>query len=341
MFRPALAMGRLYAEMRIEVCVEEPVATSPARREQAARAQLPHALEAVSEPPPDRHGKVRDIYERGDELLFVTTDRVSAFDVVLGTVPFKGALLTEQAVFWLEKAKDILPTHLLERVDPQVMRVRRAEPLAFELVVRGYLAGSLMREPAGSRGQGYGLRVDPSVPAYGRFEAPLITPTTKAALGAHDEPCSLDDLVARGVISRRHLDEALERALALYALGSEVARSRGLLLVDTKYELGLVQGELVLIDEVHTADSSRYWLAASYEERLARREAPEMLDKERLRGWLRDRGYSGEGEPPPLSDEVRIDLASHYWELSELITGQPFAPGVGPVAPRVARALLP
>lgn len=301
------------------------------------RAQLPHALERCEAPPPTRHGKVRELYERGDELLLVATDRVSAYDVVLGTIPFKGALLTEQAAFWLERAREVIPTHLLERPDPQVMRVKKATPFAFELVVRGYLAGSLLREPAETRGGAYGLVIDPSIPAYGAFPSPLVTPTTKAPLGAHDEPCSPEELVRRGVCTRAQMDEAIERALALFELGQEHARDRGLILVDTKYEMGLVDGRLTLIDEVHTADSSRYWIAASYEERLRRGEPPEMLDKERLRRWLREElGYLGEGPAPALPDDVRVDLAAHYWGLTETLMGRAFEPLGGPVAGRVA-----
>lgn len=311
--------------------------TPEANIRERCRAQLPHALERCSDPPPSRHGKVRELYERGDELLLVATDRVSAYDVVLGTIPFKGALLTEQAAFWLERAREVIPTHLLERPDPQVMRVRKAQPFAFELVVRAYLAGSLLREPAETRGSAYGVRVDPSLPAHGAFPTPIVTPTTKEAVGAHDQPCSPGELVRRGVCTRAQMDEAIERALALFRLGREHARDRGLILVDTKYEMGLVDGRVTLIDEVHTADSSRYWIAASYEERMAKGEPPEMLDKERLRRWLREeRGYLGEGPAPALPDDVRVDLAAHYWSLTETLTGRPFEPLGGAVAARVS-----
>jgi phosphoribosylaminoimidazole-succinocarboxamide synthase len=309
-------------------------------REAIIRAQLGHTLEGMTNPPPARKGKVRDIYERDGELFLVASDRVSAYDVVLGTVPFKGAMLTTQAAFWLERAADILPTHLLEQVDPQVMRCRKAEPLAFEMVVRGYLAGSLLREPAETRGQKYGLRIDPDVGGHRAFPEPIITPTTKADVGEHDEPCSLQDLVASGVVSQKHLDESCEKALALFAAGSAHAKERGLILVDTKYELGLIDGELVLIDEVHTADSSRFWIADSYQARVDAGETPEMLDKERLRRWLRtERDYTGDGEPPELTDDVRVDLALHYWDLTERVAGVSFEPVSGDVAGRVGPLL--
>lgn len=310
--------------------------TSEARRRELCTAQLEHTLERCTAPAPARHGKVRDIYERGDELLLVATDRVSAYDVILGTVPYKGALLTEQAAFWLELAADVLPTHLIGRPDPQVMRVKKARPFAFELVVRGYLAGSLLREPPETRGSAYGLRVDPGIKAHGQLPEPLVTPTTKEEVGEHDQPCSLEDLVQRGVATKAQLDEAVQAALALFRLGGDLAKERGLLLVDTKYELGLVGDRVTLIDEVHTADSSRYWIADSYEERQARGEPPEMLDKERLRRWLREQhGYMGNGPAPALTDDVRVDLAAHYWQLTEQVTGREVAPVPGPVRDRV------
>jgi phosphoribosylaminoimidazole-succinocarboxamide synthase len=276
-------------------------------------------------------GKVRDVFVDGDELLLVATDRVSAFDVVLGTIPLKGQLLTEQSAFWLEKARDIAPTHLLERVDAAVLRCRRAEAFPVELVVRGHLAGSLLREPPETRGRAYGVVV-PDVGPYQAFPAPLITPTTKEAVGLHDQPCSLDDLVAGGRISRAHLERAVEIALALFRLGQGHAAAQGLILVDTKYELGLIDGAVSVIDEVHTADSSRFWVAASFADRVARGEAPEMLDKENLRRWLLAQGFSGTGPPPALDDAVRADLAAHYWTLTERVLGRPFSPQPGGAA---------
>jgi len=314
------------------------VASDP--REGPIRAQLQGTLRELRDPVPTRRGKVRDIYEKGDEIFLLATDRVSAFDVVLGTIPFKGALLTEQAVFWLERAADIVPTHLIERIDPQVMRCKKAEPLAVELVVRGYLAGSLAREPATTRGHRYGLELDPKLRIYDRLPEPIITPTTKADVGEHDEPGTLAEFIDSGVVSQKNLHEACERALELFAAGQTHAAERGLILVDTKYEFGLIGGELVLIDEVHTADSSRFWVGATYGKRVAAGEAPEMLDKERLRTWLRaEHDYLGEGPAPALTDDVRADLSLHYWDLTERVTGRPFEPEAGDVAARVSPRL--
>ena len=304
------------------------------------RANLNATLEGVETPAPWYRGKVRDVFARAsapgpaDELLLVATDRVSAFDVILGTIPFKGALLTEQATFWLEKANDVIDTHLIERVDAQAMRCRRAEAIPVELVVRGYLAGSLLREPAERRGSAYGLRIDPRIGNYAQLPAPIVTPTTKEAVGKHDEPCSLADLVRTGRVEQGHLDRCVEAALALYKLGAAFAAGNGLLLVDTKYEFGLIDGRVVLIDEVHTADSSRFWLADTFAARLAASEPPDMLDKERLRRWVIGRGFQGHGQPPTLTDEVRIDLAAHYWDLTERVLGRTFTP---PATEPVAR----
>lgn len=302
----------------------------------AARAHLNLTLAGMDDPPPSYRGKVRDVYARGDELLLVASDRVSAFDVVLGTIPFKGQLLTEQAAFWLEKASAICETHLLERVDPQAMRTKRTQPIPVELVVRGFLAGSLMREPKESRGNAYGLTLDPSLADYAPLPAPIITPTTKEAVGVHDMPASLEDLVATGrIASKAQRERIVEMALALFALGSAHAKAHGLLLVDTKYELGLLGDRVILIDEIHTADSSRFWVADTYAARRAAGEPPDMLDKERLRRWLLERGFSGTGTPPALSDDIRVDLAAHYADLTERVTGRAFVPVTGDPAARV------
>ena len=307
--------------------------TTDAHRRSAITAALADAVNGLDDDDlkPTHRGKVRDVYVRGAELLLVATDRVSAFDVVLGTIPLKGQLLTEQSAFWLEKAATVGKTHLIERVDAAVLRCKKAEAFPVELVVRGWLAGSLAREPVETRGNAYGLRLDPALQPFRAFDKPIITPTTKEAVGVHDEPCSLTDLVSAGRLQARHVDEVCRLALELFALGAAHARQRGLILVDTKYEFGLIDGEVAIIDEVHTADSSRFWVQGSHAERVAAGQAPEMLDKENLRRWLLARGYNGQGTPPTLSDEVRVDLAAHYWDLTERVLGVPFRPTAGGV----------
>lgn len=308
------------------------------KRVEIAKAK-DNAVDVVPGLTPTHRGKVRDVFIKGDELLLVATDRVSAFDVVLGTIPLKGQLLTEQSAFWLEKASAVAKTHLIERVDPAVLRCRTAKAFPVELVVRGYLAGSLMREPVETRGKAYGVRIDPAIAAYAPFAEPIITPTTKEAVGVHDQPCSLKDLVDGGRLSAAHLDRVVEIARALFVMGQKHADENGLILVDTKYELGLIDGEVCVIDEVHTADSSRFWVKESYAARLAAGEPPEMLDKENLRRWLLSRGFSGHGTPPPLDEAIRADLASHYWSLTERVLGRRFAPQPSHLAARVVSFL--
>lgn len=307
-------------------------ALDAAARQDLLNRALQHPLEKVDGLDPDYRGKVRDVFHRGDELFLVATDRVSAFDVVLGTVPLKGALLTEQSTFWLQKTADICPTHLVDRVAPQVMRCKKAEPLPIEMIVRGYLAGSLMRAKPEERGKAYGLSLPTDLKDYQKFDAPLLTPTTKAEVGDHDAPIALADIPSQLGVKPAHLERCVEVSQQLYAAGAKFAEENGLLLVDTKYEFGLVDGEVVVIDEVHTADSSRFWDAASYADRVGAGEAPVMLDKERLRRWLIEQGFQGEGTPPVLTDDVRTDLAAHYWELTERVLGTPFVPDLDAVA---------
>jgi phosphoribosylaminoimidazole-succinocarboxamide synthase len=286
---------------------------------------LDHTLQSVEHPKPKTHGKVRDIFEKGNEIFLVASDRVSAFDVILGTIPLKGAMLTHQACFWLDKVKDIVPTHLIERPDAQIMRCHKAQPLMVEMVVRGYLAGSLAREPAETRGEQYGLKLDPNIQNYQAFETPIITPTTKAEMGEHDAPCAMQDLINDGALTAKQADELSEITMNLFNAGQAFASEQDLILVDTKYEFGLVDNKVILIDEIHTADSSRYWKKGSYDARLAQGEAPDMLDKERLRRWLMsEHDYKGNGPAPALTEDIRLDLSSHYWELTELLTGASF-----------------
>ncbi|MFN7135098.1 MAG: phosphoribosylaminoimidazolesuccinocarboxamide synthase [Myxococcales bacterium] len=285
-------------------------------------------------------GKVRDTYRQGDRLVLVTSDRISAFDHVLGTVPFKGEILNRTAAFWFERTKDVAKSHLLQVPDPNVMVARACQPLPIELVVRGYLTGSLWRDYEAGRAGVYGLPFPAGMKKDQRFEQPVITPTTKEAIGKHDEPVSRDEIIRRGLVPEPVLERAYAAALALFARGQQVAKERGLILVDTKYEFGLAGDELLVIDEIHTMDSSRYWELNEYDDRFARGVDQKMLDKENVRQWLiRERGFSGHGTPPPLPDEVRVDIARIYASAYERITGQTFAPEVGDVHARIERNL--
>ena len=308
----------------------------------ALRAQLPHTLRQIDLPALGQlyRGKVRDNYARGDRIVMITTDRVSAFDHVLGTIPFKGEVLSRLTLFWFDKVKDIAPTHLIESPDPSVMVVRRAQALPVEIVIRGYITGSLWRDYEAGRAGAYGIAWPPGMKKDQRFDEPIVTPSTKAEYGKHDEPISEAEIVGRGLVTPAIWRQATEIARRLFQRGQEWARSRGLILVDTKYEMGIADGELVVIDEIHTPDSSRYWVAAGYEERFERGLDQEMLDKENIRQWLiREHGFSGHGQPPPLSDDVRVMLASKYMEAFERLTGTAFESAVGSVEDRIRRNL--
>jgi len=267
---------------------------------------------------------------------------LSAFDRVLTTIPFKGEILNRLTVFWFEKTKDVAPNHILDVPDPSVLVVRRLQPLAVEMVVRGYLTGSLWRDyQAGKGAKAYGIDLPKQMRKDERFEKPILTPSTKEQVGKHDEPVSPEELVARGTITRKQWDEMARISLDLFAAGQAWAKQRGLILVDTKYEFGVDgAGKLWVIDEIHTADSSRYWIAEGSEERARRGEEQKMLDKEFFRQWLiRERNYKGEGAIPEIPDGVRVQLAGKYLELVQTLTGE--APGLvaGDTRARIEKVL--
>ncbi len=289
-------------------------------------------------------GKVRDSYVSKGRRVLVATDRVSAFDVVLGTIPFKGQVLNQIAAFWFEKTADLAPNHVLEVPDPNVTIARECQLLPVEFVVRGYLTGVSPTSiwTAYARGERHycGHQLPEGLRKHERLPVPLLTPTTKAEHGAHDELTSREELVARGAISAERYDRAAEVALRLFAEGTRWAEKQGLILVDTKYEMGLgADGELVVIDEIHTPDSSRYWYADAYEGALSRGEDPKALDKEYVRRWLVQHGYRGEGPPPELPLEVRCEAARRYIAAFERVTGARVAPDVEPPLSRIRRNL--
>ena len=283
-------------------------------------------------------GKVRDNYVINDEIFMVTSDRVSAFDHVLGTIPFKGQILTEIAAFWFEKTKHIVPNHFISQPDPQVLKVRKAKTLPVEVIVRGYITGSLWREYSNGINGQYGFLLPEGLKKNQKFEKPILTPSTKADYGMHDEPISkskiIDELVEESIYSK-----AEEYALKLFRLGQDWASNNGLILVDTKYEFGIVDDELIVIDEIHTPDSSRYWVENEYLKRYNENQNQKMLDKENIRQWLIERGFSGEGTPPELTDKIRISLAESYFELYNKLIGSSFKPAVGDVHNRIIENL--
>lgn len=321
--------------------------------ETALRAQLEqtlvdtpwHALGGRDLPRYD--GKVRDCFidsERGERVI-VVTDRLSAFDAVVGTIPFKGQVLNQLAQFWFEKTADIAPNHMLRVPDPNVMVARECEPLPVELVMRAYLTGvtstSIWKAYEKGDRTFCGHALPEGMKKNQRLPRPILTPSTKAAKGDHDVSVSKDELLAMGRISPAMFDRAAQIAEALFAAGQAHAAKQGLILADTKYEMGLDKaGNLVVIDEIHTPDSSRYWHADDYEERLARGEEPRSLDKEYVRRWLAGEAkWNGDGPPPVMPDEVRIEAARRYIKSYEIVTGKTFQPDTREPVARIAAAL--
>lgn len=286
-------------------------------------------------------GKVRVSYALPDDRrLFITTDRLSAFDRHIADIPGKGQVLNELSAWWFERTRDLVPNHLLSVPDPNAMVARAAQPLPVEVIVRGRITGvtptSLwMRYAQGERVlDGHrlpdGLRKNDALPAA------LITPTTKAGPGGHDEPLSCADVTARGLVAPELWERVQDTARRLFARGVDTAQRAGLVLADTKYEFGLDRdGQLLLIDEVHTPDSSRFWIAATAGERLRAGEEPESADKEIVRRALAAAGWHGEGPVPVLSAEVRMETARRYAQTYGMLTGRRFNPAPVPAVPRL------
>jgi len=289
-------------------------------------------------------GKVRDNYVQGGRRTIVVTDRVSCFDVVVGTIPLKGQVLNQIAAFWFEKTRQVAPNHLLSVPDPNVSVVRECEILPVEFVYRGYLTGvtSTSIWYAYSRGveEYCGHKLPKGLRKHEKLPEPLLTPTSKAPKGGHDELASRAQILERGIMSEERFDAAAELGARLFAAGQEWAESRGLILVDTKYEMGIdSEGRVIIADEIHTPDSSRYWYRHTYEQAMSQGRDPQSLDKEYVRRWLADQDYLGDGPPPPLTDEVRCEAARRYIEAYERITGSDFAPDLEPAEARIRRNL--
>ena len=293
----------------------------------------------------ERHvGKVRDSYVNGDRRTIVVSDRVSCFDVVVGTIPLKGQVLNQLAAFWFDKTRSAAPNHLIEVPDPNVSVVQECQLLPVEFVVRGYLTGSTKTSiwTAYERGErSYcGHSLPDGLRKHELLPEPLLTPTTKAPMGEHDLLTSRSELIRSGSIREELYDEVARITATLFQIGSEWAAGCGLILVDTKYELGLgPDGKLVVIDEIHTPDSSRYWYADGYQRAMAESTDPTALDKEYVRLWLGEQGYDGEGPPPTLPNEVRCEAARRYIEAYEQITGQSFEPDTEEPLARIRRNL--
>lgn len=293
---------------------------------------------------PVMRGKVRDVVDLGDRLALVATDRLSAFDRVLGTVPYRGQILNELSAWWFDRIADLVRTHKVDVPDPNVMIARKCRTLPVEVVVRSRLTGTTGTSvwtmyAAGAR-HVYGIRFPDGMRKNDPLPRPIITPTTKGAMGAHDRPITERDIVESGLVDARCWDEVRSAALAVFERGRRTAAEGGLVLVDTKYEFGLdPEGRVVIIDEVHTPDSSRFWRAATVDERIAAGEEPENLDKELVRLSYAAEGFTGDGDPPPLPAGLAIAAARAYVEVFEALTRRPLAPAPYPASRRVATAI--
>ncbi|MEW5868038.1 MAG: phosphoribosylaminoimidazolesuccinocarboxamide synthase [Chloroflexota bacterium] len=307
---------------------------------------LPLALDQTSLPLDGKtSGKVRDSYPRpGGQRLLVTTDRLSAFDRILGRVPYKGQVLNQLSAWWFEQTGDVIANHLLALPDPNAALVQEAEPFRVEVIVRGYITGVTTtalwyRYSLGERHiYGYvfpeGLRKNEKLP-----EA-IITPTTKGGPSGHDERLTCAEVVDGGFLDAATWAQVQSAALAIFSRGQEVARRAGLILVDTKYEFGRSpDGKVMLIDEAHTPDSSRFWKAESYPERFELGQEPENFDKEFVRMAYAERGYRGDGEPPEVPADLWVAASQRYIAIYEMLTGQIFTPGAYPVESRLVENL--
>lgn len=320
----------------------------------ALHAQLAHTLDhtgwttmAGRGPLVRYDGKVRDCYidaARGERVI-VVTDRLSAFDMVIGLIPWKGQVLNQLAQHWFRATAHLAPNHVIASPDPNVCIGREVRPLAVELVMRAYLTGvtstSIWKAYESGARTFAGHAIPDGLRKNERLPRPLLTPSTKAPKGGHDVTVSKDELLAMGQVSPDEFERAAAIAETLFAFGQARAAERGLILADTKYELGVTaDGEVIVIDEIHTPDSSRYWYADDYEARVAAGQEPRSLDKEYVRRYLAEEaGYRGDGPPPPLPDHVRVEAARRYIASYEQVTGEAFVPVPGDASARIAAAL--
>lgn len=293
------------------------------------RDQLKHTLERTDFNLGKKfEGKVRDSYTVDGKRIIITSDRISAFDRVLCTIPFKGQVLNETSSFWFGKTGNIIKNHLLDVPDPNVMVVRECKPYPVEIVVRGYITGVTTTSAWYNYAKGVrnfcGNLLPEGLKKNQKFGTPIITPSTKAGHGAHDESISREEIIRRKLVDADTYGQMEKAALALYKFGNELVSGNDLILVDTKYEFGERDGKLVLIDEVHTPDSSRYWIKDTYQKLFNNGEEPQKLDKEYVRQWLAGKGFVGEGRIPKMPDEVRIEAAKRYIAAYEMITKKNF-----------------
>lgn len=285
-------------------------------------------------------GKVRDWYVRGEKRILITTDRISAFDRILGLIPYKGQVLNQLAAFWFEKTKDIIPNHVLEIPDPNVTIGRNCQPIPIEMVVRGYISGVTSTSIWGSYQKGeriiYGVSFPDDLKKNQKLPTPVITPTTKAKTG-HDERLTKKEILKRRIVPKEIYEQMEEATLKLFDRGTKICEKAGIILVDTKYEFGVLNRKLILIDEIHTPDSSRFWIKKTYKERFRKDIEPENFDKEFMRLWYKNHGYLGNGKPPGMPLNLKEKTSKRYIKIYELITGKKFIKPKGSIAARIKK----
>lgn len=287
-------------------------------------------------------GKVRDFYLTDGKRILITTDRISAFDVILGYIPYKGAVLNLLSAFWFNKTLDIVANHMISVPDPNVTIAKNAIPIPIEMVVRGYITGVTGTSIWGSYEKGerviYGIKFPNGLKKNQKLPNPVITPTTKAEKG-HDERLTEKEILVRKIVTPKIWKQMKQAALKLFEKGSKICEKSGIILVDTKYEFGLLNGKLILIDEIHTPDSSRFWVKKSYLERFKKGLEPENFDKEFLRIWYAKQGYKGDGKPPKLTKEIIAQVSKRYIDIYEKITGKKFKSYPYPIEKRIENNL--
>lgn len=288
-------------------------------------------------------GKVRDWYSKDGLRILIATDRISAFDKVLGLIPFRGAVLNMLSEFWFEKTRDIIPNHMIGVVDPNIMLVSECKALPVEVVVRGYITGvtstSLWKRYSEGKRVIYGIKFPDGLKRHQKLKSPVITPTTRGTgAGGHDEPITKEEIIRQKLITAAIWRQIEKVAYALFERGTKIASSAGFILADTKYEFGLDRkGRLILIDEIHTPDSSRFWLKESYYQKMKKGEDPENYDKEYMRLWFVKEGYAGRGKAPQIPESLMVKISQRYMEVYERLTAEKFE--VDTTKPQLTRIL--
>ena len=288
-------------------------------------------------------GKVRDNYIKQDQRIIIATDRLSAFDRVITTIPFKGQMLNQVSSFWFEKTKDIVKNHIIDIPDPNVAVVHQCETVPVEVIVRGYLTGSMWRDYNKGKPTS-GIMPPKGMKKNQKFDEIILTPSTKAESG-HDIYLSKEEILKQGMVEKHIYDKMEEAAIKLFNFGQNFCKNNGLILVDTKYEFGLKDNELIVIDEIHTQDSSRFWIFDTYDEKFEKGESPEILDKEIFRSWLMDTypdifpNIKPDEDIPPISEDIKIELAKRYMKSYEKITGLEFKAEISDVRSRIHESL--